>query len=375
MKAFLAHKIWYRLCNDKWKSWSIAKTHTQCKPCRIGTHFVGQRLRCWVIQQQNWSGWKITCSEILHCVLESEIQIHPISGQPNRRGAWNEHGFVDKLSLPAQEARFIWHVLPGACAIQIKKHIQKNLKWQAPESFDERITFMSVFHDMEWTKERQYRNLLGQCKKRWQHFKPRHWYFLRPASENMWWNGNSNEPQGKWDVVALQMVDMFKRRTSHPIFPATERAIDAWTVEERRKQLTFPTVHSITRHIGKQFSVYLQSNLPGVWDGKSGTSQRTAETKSQSISNPSSRHWLRKKQETKPCPTWLNEIAPGPAEPAFSPVLRINPLPDWKDTTSVGGVLGKAEFPRWFWIDACARIPPRQPGNDHVVEPLLRALG
>ena len=34
------------------------------------------------ILNQNWSGWKFTC-QILFCVLESRIQIHPIIGQQN----------------------------------------------------------------------------------------------------------------------------------------------------------------------------------------------------------------------------------------------------------------------------------------------------
>ena len=55
------------------------KTHTMCKYRRTGKHFVGQESGCWVIQQQN---------HILHCVLESQIQIHPTIGQPESATFW-----------------------------------------------------------------------------------------------------------------------------------------------------------------------------------------------------------------------------------------------------------------------------------------------
>ena len=55
-----------------------------------------------------------------------------------------------------------------------------------------------------------------------QKIQPGHWCFFGPASERTWWNANSNEPQGQWDTVSLQMVVMFKCHTSHPVFPATE---------------------------------------------------------------------------------------------------------------------------------------------------------
>ena len=53
-------------------------------------------------------------------------------------------------------------------------------------------------------------------------FKPGHWRFLGPTSENTWCKRNYNEPQGHFDNVAKQMVDIFKCNISHPIFPATE---------------------------------------------------------------------------------------------------------------------------------------------------------
>ena len=43
----------------------------------------------------------------------------------------------------------------------MKKHVQRYLNGQNPESLEHRIIFMSMFNDMEWT-DRQYRNLFVQ---------------------------------------------------------------------------------------------------------------------------------------------------------------------------------------------------------------------
>ena len=48
------------------------------------------------------------CSQILHCVLESHIQIHPVRATQLEDVCY-EHGFVEQLNLAAREAQFIWH--------------------------------------------------------------------------------------------------------------------------------------------------------------------------------------------------------------------------------------------------------------------------
>ena len=40
------------------------------------------------LEQQNWSGWKSTCSPTLNCASESQIQIHPTIGQQH----WKKYG-------------------------------------------------------------------------------------------------------------------------------------------------------------------------------------------------------------------------------------------------------------------------------------------
>ena len=81
-----------------------------------------------------------------------------------------------------------------------------------------------MFNDIERTKKGKTEICLHSAKEVAAfaaHFKPGHWCFLGPASEKTWWNGITNNPQGQWDSVASQMVDIFECRTEPPIFPAT----------------------------------------------------------------------------------------------------------------------------------------------------------
>ena len=140
-------KIWYRLYSDKWKHWSIAKMHTTNKSWRTGTHFDGQELSCWVIQQQNWSGWKFTC-QILFCVLESRIQIHPIIGQQNG------------------SPRSAIHLAPTYSCFD---HSNQEAFSRKPERANSRIFWWeNHFHisvQRHWMdNERQYRNLFAQLQ-------------------------------------------------------------------------------------------------------------------------------------------------------------------------------------------------------------------
>ena len=97
----------------------------------------------------------------------------------------DEHGFFEQLNLVAREVQFIWHVLPGASTLDIKKYIRRCLNGQILEPFDERIIFMSLFNDIEWTKKGDTETCSYNAKEVaafGTQFKP----------ENTWWNGNSN---------------------------------------------------------------------------------------------------------------------------------------------------------------------------------------
>ena len=84
---------------------------------------------------------------------------------------WNEHGFAEKLSLAAREVQFIWHVLPGASFLDIKKHIQRYLtgKIQNPLLGGSYSCLCSTTLDRQ---RKAIEKLVGTMPKKWQHWRP-----------------------------------------------------------------------------------------------------------------------------------------------------------------------------------------------------------
>ena len=116
---------------------------------------------------------------------------------------WNEHGF-DEPHLAAKEVQFIWHVLPipSTSTVDIKKHIHVAI-WH------ERITFLSMFNEIEWTENGNTQTCLHNAKEVAAfatQFKPGLWCFPALASEKAWWNGMNNL-KGQWNSVPSPIAD------------------------------------------------------------------------------------------------------------------------------------------------------------------------
>ena len=159
--------------------------------------------------------------------------------------------------------RFIWHALPGASTSQTNMNIQEYLNGQIPESFDERIMFMFVFNDIELTKKGISETCLHNPKEVAavaSHFKPGHWCFLGPASQN---SCGMVIPTNLQENEILSHCKWFTR--SSVILPTRY----CQRQKERRKQLPFPRYirqqeDSHEDHVDKQFTMYLHMNLPVV---------------------------------------------------------------------------------------------------------------
>ena len=78
----------------------------------------------------------------------------------------DEHGFVEQFNLAARAVQFIWHTLPSATTIGIKRHIQDYLNGQNPESFAKEVAaFATIFLTktlmLPWAPVRKY---VVECK-------------------------------------------------------------------------------------------------------------------------------------------------------------------------------------------------------------------
>ena len=98
------------------------------KVLRMNVRVFSIHIVCWSLESRPSNNWATELDEV-----------------------WNEHDFVEKYHLADREVQLIWHVLPGASTHDIKNYFQRYLDGQNPEFFDERIIFISMFNDIEWT--------------------------------------------------------------------------------------------------------------------------------------------------------------------------------------------------------------------------------
>ena len=79
-------------------------------------------------------------------------------------------------------------ILPRLMLLEILQRIQKDLQVQniEPEIFGDRVIFMSMFNDIEWTKKGNSEQCISNSehvKNYAKRFSQGHWTFLGPGSE------------------------------------------------------------------------------------------------------------------------------------------------------------------------------------------------
>ena len=92
------------------------------------------------------------------CCMPGEVvrsfRSKPKMGRPSGRikiSAW----FVELLGIDGEPIEFEWNILPGCTSNEILQKIQNNLRARniEPEKFTDRIIFMSMLSDIDWTKQ------------------------------------------------------------------------------------------------------------------------------------------------------------------------------------------------------------------------------
>ena len=77
---------------------------------------------------------------------------------------------------------------------------------------------MSMLNDVGWTRGKSERCVSNseQGENYAKRFSRGHWTFLDPGDEKKWYETLSYTPEGKWDSIAKQMLERFKK-TGHPL--------------------------------------------------------------------------------------------------------------------------------------------------------------
>ena len=77
--------------------------------------------------------------------------------------------YAELLGIDGEPIEFDWNILPGRTSLQILQRIQSDLQGRniEPEKFEDRIIFMSMFNDIDWTaKGNEEKCISNQTKSR-----------------------------------------------------------------------------------------------------------------------------------------------------------------------------------------------------------------
>ena len=130
--------------------------------------------------------------------------------------------FKELFAIDGEPIEFEWNIFPGLASLEILRKIQKDMQEQSiePENFEDRIIFMSMFNDIDWTR----RGNSEQCISNSEHvknyakkFTQEHWTFFRLGSEKKWYGKPNYLPEGKWQDTGNMMVEQFEE-SGHPVF-------------------------------------------------------------------------------------------------------------------------------------------------------------
>ena len=141
--------------------------------------------------------------------------------------------YKELLGIDGETIEFEWNILPGFSSLQRLQKIQNDVRARniEPEKFTDRIIFMSMFNDIDWTRKRNDGICISNSEKvkaYEKRFSRGHWTFLGPGDEKSF----------KEDSTATQMMERFKD-TGHPVF----KSISALSRGILKKKFNRDTIH------------------------------------------------------------------------------------------------------------------------------------
>ena len=92
-----------------------------------------------------------------------------------------------------------------------------------PEEFKDRIIFMTMYNDTDWTKDGNLETCVSDsvevkaCANR---FPKGRWSFLGPGREEKWYGTHTYKPKGLWNQSA-EMIMHHLRESGHPVLRAS----------------------------------------------------------------------------------------------------------------------------------------------------------
>ena len=156
-----------------------------------------------------------------------------IQQNPESNKAWEERlgwitssrSYRDYDGIDGEPTKFEWNIFPGFDTLQLCDKVKSLLSrlGETPETFTERILFMSMFNDITCGTRDNARECLANARLvslYARKFGKGQWSFIGPGSEKKWYSVKEDSPQGIWDTLAEKMSIEFAE-SGCPIFRVT----------------------------------------------------------------------------------------------------------------------------------------------------------
>ena len=161
-------------------------------------------------------------------------------------GIQSGKSYRDYDAINGESTEFEWNIFPGFTTLQLCDKINDLLSdlGQTPETFTEKILFMSTFNDISCDRKGNKDECLanaGVVKVLARRFGVGQWSFVGPGSEKKWYSAE-NSSQGAWDNIAEEMLLEFAE-CGHPTFRAPNSIVQGSAQEQR----TWKTVDTLRR--------------------------------------------------------------------------------------------------------------------------------
>ena len=138
---------------------------------------------------------------------------------------WKHHrntGTWTELTVSQWNSRV--NSFPGFNSLQLSQEVKdlSESKWDTREFFTGRINFMTIFNDISWGIKRQWKrseSIAWLVSLNASRFGTGQWSFLGLGSEKKWSSISEDSPQGDWDNVGEDDVDIRRKRDIQSSMP------------------------------------------------------------------------------------------------------------------------------------------------------------
>ena len=135
------------------------------------------------------------------------------------------NSYPELLRIDAEPIQFEWNIFQGRASSEMLQKVQEYLQSRRlePAGFRDRLIFMTMFNDIDWTKEGNSEMCISNSiniKNFAERISQGHWTFFEPEDEKKCYRPLSYKLDGQWDSVPSSVVQRFAE-TGHPIFKGT----------------------------------------------------------------------------------------------------------------------------------------------------------